>query len=87
MSGEIKPGDDVLYGKPNADGEYKKGRIVDVFVFNHIGREKVTSALAGDIVTVSGIADISIGDTIMDKQNPSPLPAIIVEEPTVCLCH
>lgn len=40
-------------------------------------------ASAGDIVMVTGILDISIGDTVMFKENPNPLPPIAVEEPTV----
>jgi GTP-binding protein len=83
VNGEIKATDDILYGKPNEDGEYKKGKINELFVFNNIGRQKVDKALAGDIVMVTGIDDISIGDTIMSKETPLPLPPISVEEPTV----
>lgn len=81
LNGELRASDDVAYGKP---GEaFKKGRLGEVFVFNNVGREKVESAKAGDIVMITGIDDISIGDTIMDKEIPTPLPPIIVEEPTV----
>ena len=81
LNGEIKSSDDVLYGKP---GEaYKKGKINELFIFNNVGREKVERAMAGDIVMVTGIADIGIGETIMSKEDPIPLPPISVEEPTV----
>lgn len=81
VNGEMKMGDEIAYGKP--DGEVKKGKVGELFVFNNVGRQKVDSALAGDIVMITGITDISIGDTIMSKENPIPLPAINVEEPTV----
>eukprot|EP01038_Epipyxis_sp_PR26KG_P006603 gene6603-9070_t len=81
VNGEIKVGDEISYGKPGET--YKKGKIGEVFVFNNVGREKVASASAGDIVMVTGISDISIGDTIMSKDSPDPLPPITVEEPTV----
>jgi GTP-binding protein len=81
VNGEINAGEDILYGKPNE--EYKKAKINEIFVFNNVGREKVTKATAGDIVMVTGIADINIGDTIMNRDTSIPLPPIAVEEPTV----
>jgi GTP-binding protein len=62
---------------------YKKGNIKELFVFSNMGREKVTKAYAGDIVMIAGIEDIFIGDTIMNKETPIPLPPIKVEDPTV----
>ena len=50
-----------------------------MFMFDNIGRVSVTEAKAGDIVMITGIDDITIGDTIMDKDDPIPLPAISVE--------
>lgn len=81
LNGELKTGDEILFGKP---GEApKKSKVAEVFVFNNVGREKVDKAFAGDIVMITGIDEISIGDTVMDKETPIPLPPIIVEEPTV----
>ena len=81
VNGKISSGDEILYGKPGL--ELKKGKISELFVFNDVGKEKVESASAGDIVVVSGIDDIAIGETVMQKENPLPLPPIFVEEPTV----
>eukprot|EP01031_Cornospumella_fuschlensis_P025814 gene25814-31175_t len=86
VNGVINSNEDILYGQPAQEGEevmFKKARINEVFVFNNMGRTKVDSAKAGDIVMVTGISDISIGDTIMSKETPIALPPIIVEEPTV----
>ena len=81
VNGEMKVGDPVSFGKPGE--EYRTAKVNEVFVFNNVGREKVAVAKAGDIVMVTGITDISIGDTIMSKETPLPLPPILVEEPTV----
>lgn len=81
VNGKINAGEEIMYGKP--DEPTKKGKIGEIFVFNNIGREKVQEATAGDIVMVTGISDINIGDTVMNKDTPIPLPPIAVEEPTV----
>lgn len=81
VNGEIAAGEEIAYGKPG--DPFKKAKISEVFQFNNIGREKVAKASAGDIVMVTGIEDISIGDTVMNKDTSIPLPPISVEEPTV----
>lgn len=81
VNGVINAGSEIFYGKP--DQSLKKGKIADLCVFNNVGKEKVDSAHAGDIVVISGISDIAIGDTVMSRENPVPLPPIHVEEPTV----
>jgi len=81
QNGEVSVGEEVAYGKPGET--YKKAKINEVFTFNNVGREKVNQARAGDIVMLTGISDINIGDTVMNKENPLPLPPITVEEPTV----
>jgi len=80
-NGVLNSGDEIAYGKP--DEPLKKAKINEIFIFNNVGREKVAKASAGDIVMITGIADVSIGDTIMTKDNAIPLPPITVEEPTV----
>ena len=81
VNGEISSGSEIVYGKPGE--EAKKGKIAELFVFNNVGREKVETARAGDIVMITGISDIAIGETVMDPAQPNPLPPIAVEEPTV----
>lgn len=81
VNGELNAADEILYGKPGE--EPKKGKINELFVFNNVGRQQVDSAKAGDIVMITGISDISIGETVMNKDDPVPLPPIAVEEPTV----
>merc|ERR1719502_1295389 len=80
-NGELKVGQDVVYGKPGEN--HKKARISEMFVFNNAGRTPTESAYAGDIVMITGISDVNIGETIMSAEDPRPLPPIAVEEPTV----
>ena len=54
-----------------------------VFVFSGLERLEVLEAQAGDIVAVSGVDGVSIGDTIADSQHPEALPPIEIDEPTV----
>lgn len=79
--GTIRVNEEILCGKP--DQEYKKSKIQELFVFNNLGRQGVDSATAGDIVMIAGVDGVSIGDTIMSREQPCPLEPIHVEEPTV----
>jgi GTP-binding protein len=80
-AGSIKKGMEVAH--INRDGVRKNVRITAVMTFMGMGRIEVDEAFAGDIAAVAGIADVSIGETIADMQNPVALPTIAIEEPTV----
>ena len=56
-----------------------------MYAFEGLKREPVTSAGFGEIVALAGIEDIQIGDTITSPDNPQPLPAIAVDEPTIAV--
>lgn len=56
-----------------------------VFVYRGMGRVSVEEARSGDIVVVAGIPDISIGETLCEKDHPLPLESIHVEEPTLSM--
>ncbi|MDE3236464.1 MAG: translational GTPase TypA [Bacteroidota bacterium] len=66
-----------------ADGSIKKTRVRELYVFEGMGKKKVTEVLAGDLCAVVGIEDFNIGDTIADAENPEALPVISVDEPTM----
>jgi GTP-binding protein len=55
------------------------------YTFKGLKKIKVDSLEAGDIIAVAGIKNIKIGDTISDNENPTPLPRIIIDEPTVSM--
>ncbi|SFE70243.1 GTP-binding protein [Chitinophaga sp. CF118] len=66
-----------------ADGSIKKTRVRELYVFEALGKKRVTEVLAGDICAVVGIEDFGIGDTIADFDEPEALPIIPVDEPTM----
>ena len=67
------------------DGVPRAEILENVFVFRGLERLQASQAVAGDIVAVSGIPDISIGDTITSDEFPEALPSIDIEEPTVMM--
>jgi len=67
------------------DGSLVNGKIDKVFGYRGLAREEITSAIAGDIIAITGIADAHIGETIADRENPEALPVIDVEAPTLSM--
>lgn len=67
------------------DGAISSARIDKIFTYRGLMREEVDSAIAGDIVALTGITDAHIGDTIADKDTPEALPAIAIEAPTLSM--
>lgn len=65
------------------DGSHKKARVRELYVFEGMGKKKVTEVHAGDLCAVVGLEDFNIGDTIADAENPEALPVISVDEPTM----
>ncbi|MEJ7831140.1 MAG: translational GTPase TypA [Segetibacter sp.] len=85
--GNIKRGS-IKEGQPislvTADG-IKKSKVKELYVFESLGKRKVTEVLAGDICAVVGLENFTIGDTIADFENPEGLPVISVDEPTMSM--
>ena len=69
----------------NQAGELIKKKIGKLFVYEGLNRVNVKKAYANDIVVVSGISDITIGETICDVDNPEPLSLIEIEKPTMAM--
>lgn len=67
------------------DGAQTNAKIDKIFGYRGLSREEVDSAVAGDIVALTGIADAHIGETIADKENPEALPVIDIEAPTLSM--
>jgi GTP-binding protein len=83
-AGTLKAPMDVLVME-GQDGKTFKGRINQVQTFEGLERIASTEAYPGEIVLISGIADIGIGVTITDPLNPQPLPMLKVDEPTLTM--
>ena len=81
--GSIKEGQPISLVQ--SDGTIKKTRAREVYVFEGMGKKKVSEVLAGDLCAVVGIEDFNIGDTIADFENPEGLPNISVDEPTMSM--
>lgn len=82
-SGVIKEASQVIVMK-NPDDIYN-AKINQVFIYRGLSRIPVKSAKSGDIVVVSGIDDISIGETICDPDHPFAMESIKIEEPTLSM--
>ena len=67
------------------DGTQVNAKIEKVFVNRGLAKEDVESAVAGDIVSLTGISDAHIGETIADAINPEALPVMEVEAPTISM--
>ncbi len=79
--GTIRKGQTVAH--ITAEGEMRGATVGQVFVFRDLKRQERDEVNAGNIVAVSGITDVGIGDTLADPEDPRPLPPITVEDPTV----
>lgn len=79
--GSIKESQSVVLMQ--ADGSIKKTKVRELYVFEGMGKKKVTEVIAGDLCAVVGIEDFNIGDTIADAETPEALPVISVDEPTM----
>jgi GTP-binding protein len=65
------------------DGSVEKHKIKELYIFEGMGKKRVTEVSAGDICAVVGVEDFNIGETIADFENPEPLPIIKIDEPTM----
>ncbi len=82
-SGTLKEA--TVYDVCNKSGKNTKGKTNQVFVYKGLSRVAVPEAQCGEIVMISGIPDISIGDTLCPEGSPDPMPVIRIEEPTLSM--
>ncbi|MGX8797422.1 translational GTPase TypA [Fusibacter sp. JL298sf-3] len=83
VRGTLNAGETVAVSK--RDGSVKRGKIGKLFVYEGLNRREVSSATAGEMVILSGIEEISIGETVCDLEVVEPLPIIEIEEPTLSM--
>ncbi|MDQ6976279.1 MAG: translational GTPase TypA [Mariprofundaceae bacterium] len=82
-NGRIKKGENIAVA--HADGKISKYRATRLIGFKGLERIEIETAEAGDIIAIAGIEHIQIGETITDINNPTPLPVIHVDEPTLTM--
>ncbi|MEG6613260.1 translational GTPase TypA [Pseudoclostridium thermosuccinogenes] len=81
--GVIKAGQPAVICKK--DGRIENIKISRLYKFEGLKRIEASEATVGDIVSISGVGDITIGETVCDVQNPEPLPFIDIDEPTITM--
>ncbi|MFZ4511615.1 MAG: GTP-binding protein, partial [Candidatus Nanopelagicales bacterium] len=81
--GTIRKGQQVAWMK--SDGSVERAKVVELLMTEALDRVPVDSAGPGDIIAVAGMADITIGDTLADPDNPIALPVITVDEPSISM--
>jgi len=79
--GQVTAGDAITL--IDREGNHSKGRVAEVFMSHGLARFPVERGIAGDIVQLTGVADAQIGATIADADEPTALPTIEVEAPTL----
>ncbi|MDR1688109.1 MAG: translational GTPase TypA [Clostridiales bacterium] len=84
-NGKANVNDECIIVNIHDETKKKKVKISKLYVFEGLERSEVTSCDIGDIVAVTGIDDIHIGDTICGTENPVPLPFARISEPTITM--
>jgi GTP-binding protein len=79
--GTIKVGQSVALMK--LDGSVKKFRVTKLFGFLGLKRVEIDEAKSGDLVAVSGMEEINVGETVCPEDNQDPLPVLRIDEPTI----
>ena len=82
-NGTIKRGQQVAWIKH--DGTIERVKVSELFLTEALERKQADEAGPGDIAAIAGIADIMIGDTLADPNDPRPLPLITVDEPAISM--
>lgn len=65
------------------DGTIQRTKVKELYVFEGLGKKKVSEVKAGDLCAVVGVEGFNIGETLADYENPEALPIISVDEPTM----
>ena len=82
FNGTIRAAETVGIASP--DG-VRSAKVTQMFTISGLERVKTEKASFGDIIALAGLEGINIGDTVTDPENPSPLPRITVDEPTISM--
>jgi GTP-binding protein len=67
------------------DGVSEDARVTKIYTFEGLKRIETDEASAGDIIAIAGMEDVDIGETIADASDPTPLPFVLIEEPTLSM--
>jgi GTP-binding protein len=82
-NGTISKGQQVAWCR--ADGSVERVKISELLMTEALDRVQVEQAGPGDIIALAGIAEITIGETLADLEDPHPLPVITIDEPSISM--
>ncbi|MGH9135594.1 MAG: GTP-binding protein, partial [Acidimicrobiales bacterium] len=83
VSGTLQRGQPVAWCRH--DGTIEPAKVTEVYVTEALDRRPADSAGPGEIVAVAGIAEVTIGETLADPDDPRPLPVITIDEPSLSM--
>jgi GTP-binding protein len=81
--GTIRKGQQIAWCR--ADGQIEKAQVAELYVTDALDRVDAPEAGPGEIIAVAGIAEVTIGETLADPDDPRPLPVITVDEPAMSI--
>ena len=81
--GKLTQNQDIIVCNYHDDNTSKKLRASNIYEYDGLTKKAITEAYAGNIIAISGIGDITIGDTICDPNAPEPLPFVQISAPTM----
>jgi GTP-binding protein len=81
--GTIARGQQVAWCRAN--GSIERARVTELYVTEALDRVEATNAFPGEIIAVAGLAEVTIGETLADPDDPRPLPVITVDEPSLSM--
>jgi GTP-binding protein len=82
-NGELTKGETISWCR--IDGTIEKAKITEMYVTESLEQVAAESAGPGEIVSIAGLAEVTIGETLADADNPIALPAITVDEPSLAM--
>ena len=80
-NGTIRRGEPIAWCR--ADGTVSNARVAELYVTESLDRVEAEEAGPGEIIAVAGLAEVTIGETLADPEDPRPLPVITVDEPSL----
>lgn len=83
--GVIRENQQIALLRADDPEKIKRVKVRELYVFEGMGKKKVSEVHAGDICAIVGLEEFNIGDTIADAENPEALPVISVDEPTMSM--
>lgn len=84
-NGTLKVNQEAVIANAHDETKLSRVKISKLYVFDGLKRIEIEEAGIGDVVAISGIADLHIGDTICSPENPAPIPFQKISEPTISM--